>query len=166
MADIEFRFSRQHWWTQGCNLKVHDAQGRERYRVNQRFTLGLKLEVFDDSEVLKARIRQHTALGFRFEVSLFDHAANPRLALTLRQHFWPSEWNDSVFPNGERIVAKGQGDSRTVRYGNTTLELTMFGALSEEEQRQANARLIGHDVDDEVLAIALVVPFIATRPSD
>lgn len=156
-----------HWWTQGCSSRMFDAERRERYQALQRFAWGLKVELYDERRVLKARLRERLPPRRSYDLTLFDHAAAPRLSGTIEFPLWPRA--DFTLSDGRRASVRGtlhaEGTSIEVRCGELTLQLELFETLTEE-RRWAYGHLKASNVEDEALALALVLPVLATRPSD
>lgn len=167
MAEVDFSLRQLHWWTQGCSSRVFDVQRRERYQVVQRFAWGLKVELFDESRVLKARLRERLPFGRRFDLTVFDHAEVPRLSCTTEFALWPR--SDFALSDGRSVSVRGElqaeANAVTIRCGEMVLQLELFGVLSKE-RHWAYGHLKGSNVEDEALAMALVLPVLATQPSD
>ena len=162
---LDFSLRQLHWWTQGCSSRVFDVQRRERYQIVQRFAWGLKVELFDESRVMKARLRERLTFGRSFDLTLFDHAEVPRLSSTMEFALWPR--SDFTLSDGRSVSVRGefQAEAITIRSGEMVLQLELFAVLSKE-RHWAYGHLKGSNVEDEALAMALVLPVLATQPSD
>lgn len=164
---LDFSLRQLHWWTQGCSSRVFDVQRRERYQFVQRFAWGLKVELFDESRVMKARLRERLPFGRTFELTVFDHAEVPRITSTIEFPLWPR--SDFTLSDGRSVSVREEPQAETsaitIRSGEMELRLELFGALSKE-RHWAYGNLTGSNVEDEALAMALVLPVLATRSSD
>ncbi len=165
--ELDFSLRQLHWWTQGCSSRVFDVQRRERYQVLQRFVWGIKVELYDDSKVLQARLRERLPFGRTFDLTLFDHAEVPRLSGSIEFALWPRA--DFTLSDGRSVSVRGElqaeANAITIRCGEMVLQLELFGTLTEE-RHWAYGLLKGSNVEDEALAMALVLPVLATQPSD
>lgn len=160
---LDFSLRQLHWWTQGCSSRVLDAHRRERYQVLQRFAWGVKVEVYDESTVLQARLRERLPFGNTFEFTLFDHAQAPRLTSTI-QHVLgrPRQFELS---DGRRVVIRDETNVVTIGCAEMLLRFERFDTLSADHH-WAYGHLTGSNVDDEALAMALLLPVISDRASD
>lgn len=158
---LDFRVKQLHWWTQGCSSRLFDPHRRERFQVIQRFAWGIKLELYDESRVLKARLRERLSFRRRFDLTLFDHAELPRLAATIELVPWFHA--DFTLSDGRSVAIRDAPNGVAIRCGELVLHFELFDSLIKEND-WANSRLRGTGVEDEALAVALMLPVLASRP--